>query len=125
METDNGDHRHLQEDRLLIAASPPGQFCAENHNDTSRRKHHPTSGLAVNQPFVLNMFSQKPKYAASGQPGHIGSLRDREAMGLASLPDQPGVAEIVIEHVCPNEKAPPERSKRGSGRRNCLQIQQN
>ena len=38
-------------------------------HDTSRRKHHPTSALTVNQPFVLNMFSQKPKYAASGQPG--------------------------------------------------------
>jgi hypothetical protein len=43
-------------------------------HDPSRRKHHPTSALVVNQPFVLNMFSQKPKYAASAQLGQVADV---------------------------------------------------
>jgi len=38
-------------------------------------KHHPTSALAVNRPFVLNMFPQEPKYAASGQLGLLHFCR--------------------------------------------------
>ena len=44
-------------------------------HDPSRRKHHPASGQAVNQPFVLQMVLKKPKYAASGPLGlHLGII---------------------------------------------------
>jgi len=65
-------------------------------HDPSRRKHHPTSGLAVNQPFVLNMFSQKPKYAASGQLGLVGAIlhvlyaeKDKTLAGVANFLSDP------------------------------------
>jgi len=52
----------------------------------SRRKHHPTSGLAVNQSFVLNVFSQKPKYAASDQlpPVRLAGRRGSRKAAVAT-----------------------------------------
>ncbi|WP_211309237.1 hypothetical protein, partial [Celeribacter persicus] len=58
--------------------------------------YHPTSALTVNQPFVLNMFSQKPKYAASGQPGHVGEMK------VSDWPNRRGsVRLLLIERPAP------------------------
>jgi hypothetical protein len=67
-------------------------------HDPSRRKHHPTSDLAVNQPFVLNMFSQKPKYAASGQLGQKEVdpvIIDTSPEVMADQPGRNGVEDFA------------------------------
>jgi len=53
---------------IRMCKSPNRGKCLLCH-DPSRRKHHPLRTLTVNREFVPHTFSQKPKYAASGQLG--------------------------------------------------------